>query len=238
MLNRESEMRQSNQSNVLVISDDREFARNVAARWQTEKHCPEITIVTSDVWRAASGTAYELVVIGPVRNGISASEIFLGLNNSPATATVCLTESEADANRLRAEHPQALVIPRQDGWMATLILVSSEALRRTQAVSRAQRAERLAMENQSQATLGRYMLEMRPNINNALTSVLGNADLLMADPEPVMNESRNQIRTMHSMALRLNEIMQRFSSLASEMRLDENDSQAETDALSHRFVAR
>ncbi len=82
------------------------------------------------------------------------------------------------------------------------------------------------------------MLEMRPNINNALTSVLGNADLLMAEPEPVMNETRNQIRTMHSMALRLNEIMQRFSSLASEMRLDENDSQAETDVLSHRFVTR
>jgi signal transduction histidine kinase len=227
----------SSQSSVLVISDDREFARDVAARWQTEKSCPEITIVTSDVWHAASGTSYELVVVGPVRDGLPASEIFLGLNSSPATATVCLTENEIDASRLRAEHPQVLVITRQDGWMATLILVSSEALRRTQAVSRAHRAERLAMECQSQAALGRYMLAMRPGINNALTSVLGNADLLMAETESIAKESRDQIRTMHSMTLRLNEIMQRFSSLASEMRMDDDESQAEIDVMSHRIAA-
>jgi len=33
---------------------------------------------------------------------------------------------------------------------------------------------------------------------------------------------------MHSMALRINEVMQRFSSLASEMQEAENASQAET----------
>jgi hypothetical protein len=43
---------------------------------------------------------------------------------------------------------------------------------------------------------------------------------------------------MHSMTLRINEVMQRFSSLASEMREAENASQAETEeapsALSRR----
>jgi hypothetical protein len=34
---------------------------------------------------------------------------------------------------------------------------------------------------------------------------------------------------MHSMALRINEVMQRFSSLASEMQDAENASQAETE---------
>jgi hypothetical protein len=34
---------------------------------------------------------------------------------------------------------------------------------------------------------------------------------------------------MHSMALRINEVMQRFSSLASEMQEAENASQAETE---------
>jgi len=37
---------------------------------------------------------------------------------------------------------------------------------------------------------------------------------------------------MHSMALRINEVMQRFSSLASEMQEAENASQAETQDLS------
>jgi hypothetical protein len=38
------------------------------------------------------------------------------------------------------------------------------------------------------------------------------------------------------MALRLNEIMQRFSSLASEMRSDEKESQAETEAAASGFA--
>jgi hypothetical protein len=80
------------------------------------------------------------------------------------------------------------------------------------------------------------MLEMRPSINNALTSVLGNADLLLLDPERVSEESREQIQTIHAMALRLNEIMQRFSSLACEMRLDGSETRAETGWMTTRFA--
>jgi hypothetical protein len=109
-----------------------------------------------------------------------------------------------------------------------LILLATEALRRSDAVTRAQRAERLGVESQRHASLGRYMLEMRPSVNNALTSVLGNADLLLLEPEKVSEESHDQIRTIQTMALRLNEIMQRFSSLAAEMRSGEKESQAET----------
>jgi hypothetical protein len=39
----------------------------------------------------------------------------------------------------------------------------------------------------------------------------------------------SQIKTMHSMTLRIHEVLQRFSSLASEMREAENASQAETE---------
>ena len=75
-----------------------------------------------------------------------------------------------------------LIVPRQDGWAGTLILISIEALRRVEALRRAQRAEGLALASQGHATLGRYMLDMRPSVNNALTSVLGNADLLLLEP--------------------------------------------------------
>src|SRR4029077_8505267 len=143
-----------------------------------------------------------------------------------------------DVSALRAEHPHLLVVPRQDGWIGTLILISSEALRRMEAIGRGQRAERLALESQSHATLGRYMLEMRPSVNNALTSVLGNADLLLLEPGQIAGESREQIRTIHLMALRLNEIMQRFSSLAAEMRAGEKESQPETELAAFGVAAR
>jgi hypothetical protein len=45
-------------------------------------------------------------------------------------------------------------------------------------------------------------------------------------------DAREQIRTIHTMALRLNEIMQRFSSVAAEMRAGEKESQAETNTVS------
>ena len=82
------------------------------------------------------------------------------------------------------------------------------------------------------------MLEMRPSVNNALTSVLGNADLLLLEPGRASAESREQIQAIHTMALRLNEIMQRFSSLASEMQAGEKESQAETESVSNRFAGR
>ena len=117
------------------------------------------------------------------------------------------------------------MVQHRDEWIGMLIPLANEALRRVEAVRRAQRAERLALESQGHATLGRYMLEMRPNINNALTSVLGNADLLLLEPGQAPEEAHEQIQTIHTMTLRLNEIMQRFSSLASEMRAAEKTAQ-------------
>jgi signal transduction histidine kinase len=73
------------------------------------------------------------------------------------------------------------------------------------------------------------MSDMKHNVNNALTTILGNAELLLLEPGQLSAQSLHQIKTMHSMTLRINEIMQRFSSLASEMREAENASQAETD---------
>jgi hypothetical protein len=82
------------------------------------------------------------------------------------------------------------------------------------------------------------MLEMRPGINNALTSAIGNADLLLLEPGQLSPGCREQIRTIHAMALRLNEVVQRFSSLAAELRAGEKESQAETDFIAYGHVAR
>lgn len=218
-------------SSVLIISDDTEFARTVAARWQAERRVPEITLTASDVWQSSAAEGYNLVIVGPVRDK-KISAILAALNTIPTAATIYVSTETKDLARLAAEHSHVLIIPREDGWIGTLILVAGEALRRAAATARAQRAERIAAEAQRNAILGRYMLDMRPSVNNALTSVLGNADLLLLDSESIHPDAREQIRTIHTMALRLNEIMQRFSSVAAEMRAGEKESQAETPAVS------
>ena len=112
-------------------------------------------------------------------------------------------------------------------------------LRRAEAAKLARQAELRAARSEQYAVLGRYMLEMKHNMNNALTSILGNAELLLLEPGQLSAQSLAQIKTMHSMTLRINEVMQRFSSLATEMREAENASQAETEEmpapLSRRF---
>ncbi len=226
-------------SSVLIVSDDTEFARTVAARWQAERRVPEITLTTSDVWEASAAEGYNLVIVGPVRNN-KISSILSALNATATTAAtihVCSEAEARDAQQLAAEHPYVLIIPGEDGWIGTLILVAGEALRRAAATARAQRAERASAEQQRNAVLGRYMLDMRPSVNNALTSVLGNADLLLLDAESIHPDAREQIRTIHTMALRLNEIMQRFSSVAAEMRAGEKESQAETTNVSQISAA-
>jgi signal transduction histidine kinase len=197
------------QASVLIVSDDTEFARTAAARWQAEAHAPEVTIASSDLWHASSANGYDLVIVGPVRPGRSTS-ILSSLDPGVATAVVCIPENENELASLRKLHSQALLVPKRDGWIEILILLSSEVLRRVNALNRAQRAERVALEVQRNAVLGRYMLEMRPGINNALTSAIGNADLLLLEPGQLSPECRDQIRTIHAMALRLNEVMQRF----------------------------
>jgi len=224
-------------SSVLIVSDDTEFARTVAARWQAERRVPEITLTTSDVWQSSAAEGYNLIIVGPVRdNKISA--ILTALNTIPTAATIYVATQTKDVPHLAAQHPHILIIPREDGWIGTLILVAGEALRRAAATARAQRAERVAAEAQRNAVLGRYMLDMRPSVNNALTSVLGNADLLLLEPGQIHPEAREQIRTIHTMALRLNEIMQRFSSVAAEMRAGEKESQAETNNVTQISEAR
>jgi hypothetical protein len=95
-------------------------------------------------------------------------------------------------------------------------LLGREILRRLQAESRAREAARASATAQAQATLGRYMVEMRTSVNNALTTVLGNAELLAHEPGlPAVVQA--QADAIRNMALRLHEVFQRFSSIEKEL---------------------
>src|ERR1019366_1255865 len=70
-------------------------------------------------------------------------------------------------------HGAVIELRREPGvWPAIAGLIGREILRRRQAESHAREAERTCAAAQSEATLGRYMLEMRHNVNYALTTGL------------------------------------------------------------------
>jgi len=214
-------------SNVLIVSDETEFARLLTACWQAERQAPAITVLGSDVWSEHEEIDHELVVVGPLRDG-KLPEVLKSL--APATAVIlCAPAESRELATLRTRYPRLVHIPLREDWTQTLLLVAGESLRRTEALRAARQAESQAARNEHHATLGRYIIDMKPSVNNALTSMLGNAELLLLEHGQLSQQSLAQIKTIHSMALRIHEIMQRFSSLAGEMRHAENASQAETN---------
>ena len=144
-------------------------------------------------------------------------------------AALCVVANEREAADAEACNPDCVVLLRQNDWVGVAVLLAAQVLQRIAAQRRAECAENAARVLQRRAGLGRYMLEMRPGLNDALTSALGNADLLLLESTGLRGEPLERIRTLHRMILRLNEMMQRFSSLASELQLIEKPSQTETD---------
>ena len=199
----------------------------LTACWQAERQAPVVTVLSSDLWQEQEAPACDLIVIGPVREG-KLPQVLRSLDPS-AAVILCAPADSTEFAQLRTKYPRLVHVPLREDWAQVVLLVAGESLRRTEALRLARQSERRAAQNANQATLGRYMMDMRHNMNNAMTSLLGNAELLLLEPGGLSAQSLAQIKTIHTMALRINEIMQRFSSLASEMREVETSSQAETE---------
>jgi signal transduction histidine kinase len=216
-------------ASVLILTDETEFARIVSGCWQAQRNSPNVTVLNSRLWCNNEATAHDLVIVGPISSG-KRHEVLRSLD--PASAViVCVATDSRELDELRNLYPRFLLVPQREDWSHTLLLLAGESLRRVEASNAARQSEREAARNQQHAILGGYMTDMKHSMNNALTSMLGNAELLLLEPGQLSSQSLAQIRTIHSMAMRINEIMLRFSSLASEMREAENASQAETEAL-------
>jgi len=208
---------------VLIISDDAEFSRNVVNRWQTERSVPNLVVVSTSAWQGGSA-AFDLAIVPPV-----AGEKLLPILQSlepPGVPVICGAADSAVAEQLRESSPRVLVLRPQEGWLDTLVLLAGEVIRRLEASARLRHAEESLASASREATLGRYVLEMRHSLNNALTSVLGHAELLLLDPGSLPAEARDQVDIIHNMAGRMHEILQRFSSLDTEMHFAQKYAQA------------
>jgi signal transduction histidine kinase len=202
------------QPTVLVISDDVEFSRSITARWQAERNVPAFTMLSGDLW-PRSVDSFEVAIVGPLRRELLS--LILEPLHSALQPLFCVCQDAATAQLVRERWPRTSVLRHDQNWLDGLILAAGEAVHRTTAEARARAAEQNCTQLERQAMLGRYMLEMRHGLNNALTSLLGNSDLLLIEPGSLSAQSRAQIETIRNMTLRIHEVMQRFSSLETEM---------------------
>ena len=219
---------------VVIVSDDAHIGRHLVERWQTEREVPEFTSMTSDLWERAAvicqddgvqrtpapilGYDYDLAIVA----GVSPDNLPRTLRCLPAgTPAIATLPSEVSLRQLRSEYPGVLPLRQTDDTLETVVLAGAELLRRSSYQRRLIALEQSLRNSQTQAALGRYMLECRHNFNNALTSVLGTAELLEESAFHPVEEARDQVKTIHMMALRMQSLMQRFSAIETEMKLVE-----------------
>jgi hypothetical protein len=218
---------------VLILANDPAFSHEVIGQWPQDpapnSDGPEFVVLDEGLSLGLHGSDYDLAIADASfveKSGDSKSNRRKPLNKrlnknlkqslhaagKPAIIMHC--DPSRDIYNIQGA---ILELRREPGiWPAFAGLVGREILRRRQAESRACEAERIRATGEAEAMLGRYMVEMRTNVNNALTTLLGNAELLVHESGlPACVHA--QADTIRNMALRLHEIFQRFSSIEKEL---------------------
>jgi len=220
-------MPQSRQT-VLILSTDAAFARELKAHWPADSNSPEFTVFDEGLFRGRGASCYDLAIADAAsrESGLALKQV---LTAAVRPAILVYREDvRRDLGPCGPIHTEGTIIeldrgalykegsPGSPQWAEIAGLVGREILRRSLAEASQQQAESQSAAVKAEATLGRYMVEMRHNVNNALTSVLGNAELLTLEPG-LPAKVLDQADTIRNMALRLHEIFQRFSSIEKEL---------------------
>jgi hypothetical protein len=229
-----------NRPTVLILASDPAFSREITANWPQDpasySNCPEFIVLEEGFSRDLKSSHYDLAIadapsVDKNKEGKNDKNDRKDKNdkNDKNDKSKALKQSLAAAGKpaiiVRSDsaldfyniHGAVLELRREPGLWPTIVgLVGCEILRRRQAEFSAREAEKICAAAEAEAILGRYMVEMRTNVNNALTTVLGNAELLVLEPG-LPASVLAQADTIRNMALRLHEVFQRFSSIEKEL---------------------
>jgi signal transduction histidine kinase len=201
----------SNRATVLILSSDPAFARQATASWPEGGDSPEFVVLKEDLCRDLQRDTYDLAIADCSTNSSTITDVLI-----TAGKPAILVHSNSFLLLCGASGPVLLLDRQEDTWPAIVGVLAREIVRREQADRRAREVEQLCGLAEAEATLGRYMIEMRHTVSNALTSVLGNAELLLHEPGLPGNVLA-EADTVRNMALRLNEVFQRFFSIEKEL---------------------
>jgi signal transduction histidine kinase len=195
---------------ILIISDEAEFEVAAKSHWRDGK----LSFIARNSASCGQNEAFDLAIVG----GVQPDGVESLLRRVAASGKPAIHVSKSNPASISKE---ILNLPQVEGWAETLPVVAGLALELQKVKTALAAGEQSRSQLEQQAALGRYMIEARHNFNNALTSVLGNSDLLMMEAESFDPNLHAQVETIRNMAMRMNEIMQRFSSLQKEMQLVE-----------------
>jgi signal transduction histidine kinase len=202
-----------NRSTVLIFSSDASFARQITANWPDGADSPEFVQLKEDLCPDLPAGDCDLAIADAGSQPESLSKKFV-----QARKPAIVIHSDSNLPGFAANKSVLLLRRDVENWPVLVGFLGGEILQRRRAENCAQESEHARVAAENDATLGRYMVEMRHSVNNALTTVLGNAELLVLEPG-LPAHVLSQADMLRNMALRLHEIFQRFSSIEKELKV-------------------
>ena len=119
-------------------------------------------------------------------------------------------------------------LQRAGGWADIAVALVRETVLRLESQAQAGEAKQRLREAERFAALGRFIVEARHGLGNALTGVLGHSELLLLESDKGLNgDTRAQVETIHAMSLKIHETFHRLTSLDVELKLAERQSERE-----------
>jgi signal transduction histidine kinase len=199
---------------IILVSDEAEFSRSVTACWQSERNCPSFLRSGSSL--EFCGNDFDIAIAGAVEP-VAIDSVLRKLRSS-GKPIIHISRMNGSAPKF----PSVIEIAENSGWQDLLVTICRLIVEREHAHAEAAQLHEANVQLDRQASLGRYILETRHTLNNALTSILGNSELALLDETAITSTLYLQLETIRNMGLRMNEIMKRFSSLQKEMQLVED----------------
>jgi signal transduction histidine kinase len=192
---------------IVIASGDSEFVNSLMQSWRRLNYEPEFTVSNHGLAELADGTVV-------VADGVAA----LACLSGPALLTIVIAADQA-LPEIPSSQLRLVRIRRGEGWADLAAALAQEAVLRVKALQQVVEAERRLGESERFAAIGRFIVDERHGLANALTSVMGNSELVLLDSgAELRDEIRGQLETIHAMSLRMHETLQRLSSLDTEMR--------------------
>jgi signal transduction histidine kinase len=212
------------QSKILVVSGDREFADAIVQSWQRLHYAPEFMVASAEAAAAFPRCAVVL----------TDNSAALPLLPAGVALAISVTAGAMDGVTEASVLPEAggklrvVRIARRDGWADYAAALAQETVLRLDAQAQVAEVKQRLRELERFAALGRFIVEARHGLGNALTGVLGHSELLLLEDDGLRGEVRAQLETIHTMSLKMNETFHRLSSLEMELRMAERQADRET----------
>jgi signal transduction histidine kinase len=212
---------------VLVVSGDPEFNAALLRSWQVAGSVPECEVVEPDA---------------PCEWPVSCVAVLDGAklhSRLPADIPMVIMVIDGELVPVIVEADRRIVQLRRDtGWAEIAAALALECVLRERALHRGDELEERLLRTERFSALGKFVAEHQHDMANALTGLMGHAELLMTERD-ISQEFRHKVGTIHTMSMRIHDVLQKLSSLDRDLRVAERQAmQKKLDEPSARAAAR